>query len=145
MDLVVVKKGVEKERKIMSNRVNYGAYANYRSRNVVEAAHCKNLTEVNTLLETLKLNIKKEGFATTADYYELTGGVVVEGDNKFGWTDLLNVHIHSTRYGYEVCMPMVTCLKRDSVREAYELLREADEENAYDIAVEATQCLSEAL
>lgn len=129
----------------MSYRASYNSYRNNavygRIPGQVENPTFTSLSDVEKVLNSLKENIEKKGNATLADFYKLTGGVVVTGDSEYGWFDLLDTDIRKTRYGYELRMPNSVRIFSDPVRDAIETLESADEDNALDIVDKAVDYL----
>ena len=85
---------------------NYSTYRHYR-RNISRSAEIvvlKNLTELENILNELENIIKEKGSVTLAEYYKLTNCIVLEDDNKYGWTDLLGCTINIVRHGYELVL-----------------------------------------
>lgn len=106
-------------------RRNYDRLATPRY-NHVEACTFKKLWEIESILDCIKAKISEKGFAPLSYYYGLTGGEIISGDGDIGWTDLSNVHIYNTRYGYNLVMPQAQCLKEvDPVDSAIDMLRDA--------------------
>ena len=83
------------------------------------------------------LKIEREQYAT--------GGIIIDSDSDYGWKNLLGCDITATRFGYTLRMTSPMYLKSDPITEAYNVLREADEDTAIDAVTEAMNCLSEAL
>lgn len=131
----------------MSYRASYNRpyYGENKRHCGCEVPTFNSLANVEKVLLILKDKIKENGKATLADFYNTTGGLVIEGDTKFGWTDLLDCRIEYSRYGYRLYMPAPDYFDNNLVREAYDMLRGADEDNAYDTVIEAADCLSKAL
>lgn len=117
------------------NRNSYGSYS------VVECPLFKTLKDIETVLDELKKNIDKKGYATLEDFYVLTGGNVVNGDSEHGWYELLNVSIENTRYGYLLRMPITIVISNDPIRDAITVLQEADEDRLYDAVQDACYIL----
>lgn len=129
----------------MSRRVSYRRYGNGLGCGPVEIPVFLNLSEVEKVLSELENEIKRNGHATVADFYKLTGGRIMNEDTKYGWKHLLDCTVINGRYGYELQMTAPTCLKENHVQDAYDVLCGAGEDE-YDIAVsEAINILSKAL
>lgn len=97
--------------------MNYSMYRNY-NRDINKPAEIvvfKNLSEIENVLNKLENIIKENGSFTLADYYKLTNGVVLEDDNKYGWTDLLGCTINIIRHGYELILTSAKHLETVSV------------------------------
>lgn len=129
-----------------------GVAYGYRPNNNVYYANIedmtfKTLTDVENVLESLKKEILEKGFATVAEYYRLTGGTIVASDYKYGWTDMLDCRITSTRYGYLLSMyaPKDINIDKNPLQEIYNMLQDVGEEDAYDILIETKRYLSDAL
>lgn len=131
----------------MNNRVNYRSYYGNDVRNytVIEAVTFKNLKEADALMKNLEVAIKTNGHVTVADFYKSTGGIIIDSDSDYGWKNLLGCDITATRFGYTLRMTSPMYLKSDPITEAYNVLKEADEDTAIDAVTEAMNCLSEAL
>lgn len=130
----------------MSCRASYRPYYEGNRRSArIEAPTYALLENVEQVLLKLKDTIDKNGKATVADFYSATGGLVVDGDENFGWKDLLDCRIEYSRYGYQLYMPTPYCLEDNPIREVYNMLMNCGEEDAYDTVIEARRQLSEAL
>ena len=132
----------------MNNRVSYRGYRGYASKNNAEMVVFKTLSEVEHVLNELEKYIKSNGYATLSNYYELTGGIVVDNDSKVGWKDLMNVNISSTRYGYLLNMPLATALYVDpnvAIKTAIDILDNADTDSLEDAANDVREILNDML
>lgn len=127
------------------SRVNYRGYRNTYATSHAEAVIFKQLTDIERTLNTLEDAIKKNGYATLAEYYKLTCGKVYEEDTNWGWTDLLGCNISICRYGYELHMPMTKVLNIDPKEEIIDMLHDALNKDDMGIVSDAIDRLSDTL
>lgn len=121
---------------------NYGSYRRGIRPSFVDQYNFEKLSVAEKLLNKLNESIKDKGFATVAEFYELTNGVVLKEDTEYGWTNLLRCNIQSTRFGYILAMPNAELLNSNPIREACDLLRNADESGEWEDVREAIDLLS---
>lgn len=123
-----------------SRRTNYATY-NY---GWIEYRPFKTLSEIEKVIEQLKLSILEKGFATVAEYYELTNGEVIKGDSETGWTELTTVKISAGRYGYMLEMPAPYSIKPSNpIDSAINTLRDAIENDDMSFVEDACNILQD--
>ena len=127
------------------SRVNYRGYRNTYRTSYAEFVIFKQLTDIERTLNTLEDTIKKNGYATLAEYYKLTCGKVYEEDTNCGWTDLLGCNINISRYGYELRMPITKVLNVDPKEKIIDMLHDALNQDDMGIVSDAIDCLSDTL
>lgn len=124
---------------------NYGRPYYGRVAGAVGIPTFRSLSDIDKVLNGINKSIETKGYATLSDFYKLTDGTVIEGDSDYGWFNVLDVSIRVTRYGYELVMPMSVRVCSDPVRDAFDRLKDADEDNALDIIDEVKDHLRTAL
>ena len=96
----------------MCNRVSYRSYDEYAGF-IQDMPTFRTLNEIEKVLDELNKIVKTKGFTTLADFYKLTDGVVIDGDELFGWRNLFEVRIRGTRYGYIINLPRASKIHID--------------------------------
>lgn len=130
----------------MSYRVSYRN--NYYENTTAECYTFATLTEIEAVINSLNKIIDKNGHATLHDYYKLTNGATTKDDVNFGWIDLMYASIEVTRYGYQLRMPTTHRLifdSADSIRNAYDILQNADDDSLSDAVNDACDILHDVL
>ena len=124
------------------SRVSYRTTRPYYAHNLLDYKTFYKLTDIEKVIEPLKVSILEKGFVTVAEYYGLTNGEILAGDGEFGWTDLNNLRIVMGRYGYRLEMPTPYSIKpNDPIQEAIDILRDADEDSLPDAAQDVCDIL----
>lgn len=64
-----------------------------------------NRNDARRVLEYLRHNIQKQGYATVGDYYHMVGKSATITHEKWGWLDLNNTRINWSSEGYIIDFP----------------------------------------
>lgn len=126
----------------MDNRMSYRSYNDYRSF-CEDMPTYKTLGDIEKAINKLDNIVKSKGVATLADFYKITDGAIVEGDELYGWRDLNDLNIRRTRYGYMLILPRARKIHFDpneKIKIAIDIL-----DNAGDDLEEATNEVRELL
>ena len=127
----------------MSYRNGYVSYG--KSRIIVESPDFKSLERIKQVLDRMATCIEDVGYVTLDKYYQMTDGVVTEGDSLYGWKNLLGFSIDVTRYGYMLRVPTPEIINVNPAQEAYNILSDAHEDNYEDCVQDAMDYLRKAL